>query len=609
MKKEAKRIPFLPGMQLPSIEKENFKTTQTLKVSGQTMLEKLNHADVTAKDAELAECLKQSVRPKQKTRSSQFCDQSTILQSGYQDKDKRVLRFWAYFTEKVFISQIEKEVQRRVRILFYLEDGTLQINEEKVKNSGIVQGDFLKRQKVPVNPQHPDEFLQFTDFRVGQTVLIYQREFTVYDADQFTRDHLSEFGVLVADKQSTPVDDFTINSIKKNERVNNPETKFFKEYVEAKHGGGNPNKGLEQYLQNDRKVLSFSAIWNDDTFAGEANYYTLNYFLADDTVEVKEVQRANSGKHPFPLMLKRAKLPKKIELVNCPGMSQSRTEYYWTGDLVVGQGVKIYGREYMLYDCDEFTREYYRSELGIIQKCIAIQIDRNDEAPERVDPPYNGFGSEQDSLGNCRQLIPKPPRVDMLKMFQFDSIILRFICERITGDSNDKMSNLVLNFYMGDDSLSVYLTSLRNSGILGGKFMERKKYKHKNHYDGFFTAVDFQIGAVLEINHHVMRIISADEFTINYMASHPKLYPSFGLSEIIADLKLQMVPGAASAFNHLLGLLDHDYRLCDFAQLGKSIREFGISMDLNQIFAIFVHCQRNDQGQISMQQLKQLLTL
>lgn len=32
-------------------------------------------------------------------------------------------------------------------------------------------------------------------------------------------------------------------------------------------------------------------------------------------------------------------------------------------------------------------------------------------------PPYNGFGSEEDSLQNCYALQPKAPKKDLNKMF------------------------------------------------------------------------------------------------------------------------------------------------------------------------------------------------
>ena len=86
-------------------------------------------------------------------------------------------------------------------------------------------------------------------------------------------------------------------------------------------GGGHPNDGLKKYLDNDRKVLSFRLLWNDNTLEGGFNYFTLNYFLSDDNVEVKELRFQNSGRDPFPLLLKKQKLPKKAINTVYPGMS------------------------------------------------------------------------------------------------------------------------------------------------------------------------------------------------------------------------------------------------------------------------------------------------
>ena len=69
-------------------------------------------------------------------------------------------------------------------------------------------------------------------------------------------------------------------------------------------------------------------MWNDSTLEGGYNYYTLNYFLADGTVEVKEIRFQNSGRDPFPLLLNKEKLPKKAVNTVYPGMSLQREEYY-----------------------------------------------------------------------------------------------------------------------------------------------------------------------------------------------------------------------------------------------------------------------------------------
>ena len=96
----------------------------------------------------------------------------------------------------------------------------------------------------------------------------------------------------------------------KEAKINPPDTKEYKEYIEVRLGGGHPNRGLEQYIGNDRKVLSFKLLWQDSNYEGGFNYFTLNFFLADSTVEVKEVRFQNSGKDPFPLLLKKQKLAK-----------------------------------------------------------------------------------------------------------------------------------------------------------------------------------------------------------------------------------------------------------------------------------------------------------
>lgn len=100
--------------------------------------------------------------------------------------------------------------------------------------------------------------------------------------------------------------------------------------------GGHPNSGLEKYLSNDRKVLSFSILWEDFSLEGGANYFTLNFFLADDTMEVKECRKQNSGKDPFPLLLNRKKIPKMPILTHYPGMTLKKEEFYGPKDLICG---------------------------------------------------------------------------------------------------------------------------------------------------------------------------------------------------------------------------------------------------------------------------------
>jgi hypothetical protein len=45
--------------------------------------------------------------------------------------------------------------------------------------------------------------------------------------------------------------------------------------------GGRPNKNLKSFLDNDRKVLSFAIMWQDNSYDGGDKYYRFNYFLSD----------------------------------------------------------------------------------------------------------------------------------------------------------------------------------------------------------------------------------------------------------------------------------------------------------------------------------------
>lgn len=47
-------------------------------------------------------------------------------------------------------------------------------------------------------------------------------------------------------------------------------------------------------------------------------------------------------------------------------------------------------------------------------------------------PPYNGFGSLEDSLQSCLSLVPQPPKKDFIKMLENDHKILRFEAEMVS---------------------------------------------------------------------------------------------------------------------------------------------------------------------------------
>ena len=59
--------------------------------------------------------------------------------------DKQCCRFYAYTQEAVSESNIENSRIRHVTILYFLEDGTMQLTEHKTDNSGLWQGALVRR--------------------------------------------------------------------------------------------------------------------------------------------------------------------------------------------------------------------------------------------------------------------------------------------------------------------------------------------------------------------------------------------------------------------------------------------------------------------------------
>lgn len=70
-----------------------------------------------------------------------------------------------------------------------------------------------------------------------------------------------------------------------------------------------------QFLEFDRKVLKFNGYWDDRSEYGDIRNLQISYYLADDTMDIKEVFPANSGRDGGGPFLKRCKLPRVRQTV------------------------------------------------------------------------------------------------------------------------------------------------------------------------------------------------------------------------------------------------------------------------------------------------------
>ncbi|XP_074247786.1 EF-hand domain-containing family member C2 [Saimiri boliviensis] len=468
--------------------------------------------------------------------------------------DKQVLSFDAYLEEEVPDKSQTKYRIRYYKIYYYPEDDTIQVNEPEVKNSGLPQGTSIRRHRITLPPPDEDQFYTVYHFNVGTEVVFYGRIFKIYDCDTFTRNFLRKLGVKVNPPVQCPED---------------PYTKIRREILEHVE----PLRPYEsfdtrkQFLQYHGKVLRFFCLWDDSvSMLGDRRELILHYFLCDDTIEIKELLPDNSGRDPTKMFLRRSKLPKDGHTrVYQPGQITDRTvlnlygdlkrnqedgylldkhklgkvdqEFYKDCDLSLGVTINVWGRKVLLYDCDEFTKSYYKSKYGI-ENFTSVSCKPPSPPPkiERKFPPYNGFGSEEDSLRNCLGLKPTPHRKNFKKFMEKDrygleSNILRFFAKLDTEKYVDLDRIFVISYYLADDTISVFEPIENNSGVTGGMFLKRSRVKKpgqpvfKSELSEYFKAEEFYIGVTVNVNGYVFHLLNADEYTLKYMEQNVDKYP------------------------------------------------------------------------------------
>lgn len=535
--------------------------------------------------------------------------------------DRKVLHFQAFFKEGVHESPLEQERLRKCGIFYFLEDDTISVSEPKQDNSGISgQGALIKRHQIPKPDGTPHTF---EDFNVGQEVTFYGKTFHLIDCDAFTRKFLIGIGLNVPDPEAFPDDQYTEIRKKVTAQMVPRKPKAGEDMDYQQPNAGRRTKltpdeisGTQKFLANDKKVLRFSCQWNDcDNLYGDVRLFTLFYFLADDTIEITETNAPNCGRDPFPSFVKRSQIPKPCagRFVN-PNASLSFKpqciDYYTEMDLRIGAVLQVFGRQLMIYDCDQFTRKYME-QFGIYQP---TPIDISQPGPMTVPlepPPYNGFGNEEDSLGSWKYLVLKAPKKDTKKLTENADNQLRFQLRLVGAGPSNEIRRFVLTFFLADDTLTIFEPAQRNSGIVGGKFLQRQAVKKAGQdglpSGGYLTPQDFFIGATVIINTHQFLVCSTDERSLNFMEDHPNEYPKSNVDSVLANLRSMLVSqktGLQQAFLQADTSGDGSLNYQEFAAIVEQLR---LPVVEQEILTLMRHFDRNGDGCISWQEFMQLL--
>ncbi len=97
------------------------------------------------------------------------------------------------------------------------------------ENSGLAQGTFLKRHRVPRTdgdkaPGRP-QFMTWEDLKVGEEVTIYSRKMIIVDCDAFTREFYALKGIEQPPASAIPKDPYFLRRKAAEEKVLTPNPK------------------------------------------------------------------------------------------------------------------------------------------------------------------------------------------------------------------------------------------------------------------------------------------------------------------------------------------------------------------------------------------------
>jgi len=267
-------------------------------------------------------------------------------------------------------------------------------------------------------------------------------------------------------------------------------------------------------------------------------------------VEILERHDPNNGRDPFPLLIKRQKMRRISSVDDATGRADEEPEsqYYTWGEFAVGRHIRINGRDMELVDADAFTRQWYTEQGPEHQLDDAIDVTVRDRSEFGSGPtaeesvaarlaipaPFNGWGTEKDSLENTISLVPKPPKTPFDKFGQqLESHILRFsaIFDPTDIVEQDAGRKFVIDYYTHDGTLQISEPPQRNSGVVGGRFLRKAEYKDTRTRK-VITPSDLYEGNLVEVNHTLFLITEVDAKTDKLLETKKEFNTQLDLTQL-----------------------------------------------------------------------------
>ena len=285
-----------------------------------------------------------------------------------------------------------------------------------------------------------------------------------------------------------------------------------------------------------------------------------------------------------------------------------KDEFYAPEDFVLGNNVKIFGRECLIFDCNDATKKWYKETLNI--DMIPVQLAKVKPLLKYQEtPPYLGYGTEEDSLTSVKSLLPKPPKKDVQKIFKNDLHILRYEAKLVSSNPDDESRKFILSFYCGDDTIQVHEIADRNSGRVGGKFLDRKT--HLNPTNGKnYCEKDILLGQLLILGGYKFRLMKCDEYTEKYFESNPEIFKEASIDHVLAKIKIvgKSYPSVEEYAKALVTKMDKNGDgYLSFEEFTVGLKGLGLILTYQEEHTLMRRFDKNNDNKISLKEFSDTL--
>lgn len=523
--------------------------------------------------------------------------------------DDKVLRFFGYYTENVVNSTVETWRVRKVKLHYFLADGTLSVVETPaVPNSGLQKGTVVSRFK----PDGIDIF----QMCVGGVVTCRGVDYHLVDCDAATREFFEVMGMPQPEPLDYPCDDFESRTARAPAGVDEQHAQMRRviEMQAAARTGTHASlltpaerAKARSFFEHDRDVLRFYAVW-------ERRKFRLFYYLADNTMAVLFDKAENDGRDPNPVFIRRRQIPKEARAALLSSETLSRPQgpapaVLTAADLRTGAVVDIFARPFYIYDCDAHTRAYMEAQ-GIPQPparappCEEDDITMGRRRPRPAQSQCSGAADSAAGGGASAKRYGASTMVfddsvaekDALKLTRYAQDVFRFGAQLLHPSPENEGRQFIICYYLADDTVSVYELPVHNSGHLGGKIFARRAV------DTVANPSSLKVGATVQLDGVDYVLTEMDERTRRYLEmGMPNMEEAyFRTQEILSKVPPylhQQFSRVTDAFRHYAssstqGLTQENVR--------ELLSDAGVHVTEDEMASVMAQVDENQDGWVSL---------